>query len=130
MLAPKPSCSARLAPVRARRAHGAKNRPCTSVVAVRLSGAVTERGAPWIGDLGLVTAARAACRPVEAVRVIRLEGRRADLLRISRKADGMANMRELSMRYASPAIEEHLLDRARLRDFLDLFPFDPGPTIV
>jgi M6 family metalloprotease-like protein len=42
----------------------------------------------------------------------------------------MANMRELSLQYASPAIEEHLLDRARLRDFLDLFPFDPGPTIV
>jgi M6 family metalloprotease-like protein len=42
----------------------------------------------------------------------------------------MAPLRELSLRHVSPAISEHLIDRIRLRDFLDLFPFDPGPAIV
>jgi len=42
----------------------------------------------------------------------------------------MANLRELSLKHVSPAISERLIDRIRLRDFLDLFPVDPGPTIV
>ena len=40
------------------------------------------------------------------------------------------HLNELTLRYASSAISEHLLDRVRLKDFLDLFPFDVGPTIV
>jgi M6 family metalloprotease-like protein len=42
----------------------------------------------------------------------------------------MRQLHELPLRHVSASIDEHLLDRIRLRDFLDLFPLDPGPTIV
>ncbi|MGY2093449.1 IPT/TIG domain-containing protein [Nocardia gipuzkoensis] len=42
----------------------------------------------------------------------------------------MAQLRNLNLRHVSPAIGEHIIDPARLRDFLERYPFDPGPTIV
>lgn len=38
--------------------------------------------------------------------------------------------RELSLQYVSASIAEHLIDRQRLRDFLELLPADPGPAIA
>src|SRR3954451_14457351 len=38
--------------------------------------------------------------------------------------------RELSLQYVSASIAEHLIDRQRLRDFLELFPAAPGPAIA